>query len=282
MKKVLSGVRVIECCQMVAGPYCSKLLADLGAEVIKIEPPQGDETRRKGPFQNDIPHPERSGLFLYLNTNKRGITLNLNSSNGKRIFTELAKGADILVEDMPPEAAKELGLDYDIFKKQNPRLIMTSITPFGQTGLYKDYKAYTLNIFHAGGEGYLIGGADYIDRAPLKIGGLVAEYDAGLSAAIATLAALYWSGISGLGQHIDVSKQEALMSLYRPDVARYGNDGVVLSRATSGFPLGGMLPCQDGHVVVMCWLESEWPRMLEAVGDTEWCIRRSLKPAAAP
>ena len=110
--KALAGIKVLEYCQLVAGPYCTKLLADLGAEVIKVEKPgTGDESRKRAPFLNDSPHPERSGLFLYLNTNKMGITLNIEDSTGNRIFAELVKKSDVMVEDTPPQTMKKLKLD---------------------------------------------------------------------------------------------------------------------------------------------------------------------------
>jgi crotonobetainyl-CoA:carnitine CoA-transferase CaiB-like acyl-CoA transferase len=151
-KTALARVKVLEYAQLAAGPYCTKLLADLGAEVIKIEPPRvGDEARRREPFLGDIPHLERSGFFFYLNTNKLSITLNINTTTGRRIFRELVKECDILVEDNPPRVMKDLSLDYRSLQIINPRLIMTSITPFGQYGPYRDYKAYHLNTYHGSG-----------------------------------------------------------------------------------------------------------------------------------
>ena len=129
-KKALGHLKVLELCSLVAGPYCTKLLADLGAEVIKIEPPgAGDDARRRGPFLEDNPHPELSGLFLYLNTNKLGITLDVTTSTGKNILIDLIKQTDIFVEDRPPAMMEEMGLTYGELKKLNPRLVMTSITP---------------------------------------------------------------------------------------------------------------------------------------------------------
>ena len=110
---LLSGVKVVEYCSFVAGPYCTKLFADLGAEVIKVEKPGGDEARKRGPFLHDTPDPELSGLFLYLNTNKWGVTLNLDSTAGRELFKKLIADADILVEDQPPGKMEKLGLNYD-------------------------------------------------------------------------------------------------------------------------------------------------------------------------
>ena len=133
--RALSHIRVVELCNLIAGPYCTKLLADLGAEVIKVERPGlGDDARRRGPFLNDSPHPERSGLFQYLNTNKLGITLDVETTAGRDILRELVRQSDVLVEDHPPAVLEGLGLTYPQLSEANPRLVMTSITPFGQSG----------------------------------------------------------------------------------------------------------------------------------------------------
>jgi crotonobetainyl-CoA:carnitine CoA-transferase CaiB-like acyl-CoA transferase len=271
-KEALEGVKVLELCQLVAGPYCTKLLADLGAEVVKIEEPGGgDAARSLPPFLHDIPDSEGSGLFLYLNTNKFGVTLNVATATGKDIFLELVKQADILVEDNPPQWMTERGLDYQSLKEINPRLIMTSITPFGQSGPYRDYKAYPLNVFQFGGEGYLTpGGVENTGRPPLKVGRFLSEYDSGLSAAIAILAALYWRGESGSGQLIDISKQESLMALNRMDMVRSANEGEVITRAKQGVPYGGALPCRDGYTVFITWESVQWDRLVAFMGDPEW------------
>ncbi len=175
MPKALEGLRVLEYAEFVSGPYCGKLLADMGAEVIKIEPPDlGDESRRRGPFPNDVPDPDASGLFLYLNTSKLGVTLDPSKLTGRRIFEKLVEQADILVENNQVGLMSKLGLDFDSLKKLNQRLVMASITPFGQSGPYSQWKSYYLNTFHAGGEGYTlpggIGWQMYPERPPLKAG----------------------------------------------------------------------------------------------------------------
>ena len=270
-EKALDGVKVLEWSQGVAGPYCAKLLADLGAEVIKIEKPGlGDEARRRGPFLDDIPHPERSGLFLYVNTNKLGVTLNPDTPSGKKILKELVAGVDILIEDNPPQMVKDLGLDYESLKEINPRLIMTSITPFGQTGPYRDYKAYHLNIYHAGGEGYLLpGDSPNLDREPVKGGGFAADYDSGVCAAVAALGALYSCRITGLGRHIDVSKQEALIAVTRMELSRYASEGVSPTRLPRP-NLGGLSPCKDGYAVLTIGRDRQWQAFVELMGNPEW------------
>ena len=280
-ESALAGVKVMEFCEMAAGPYCTKLMADLGAEVVKIEKPGwGDEARNRMPFLHDVPDPETSGLFLYLNTNKLGITLDVESETGKRIFKELVKGMDILVEDKHPGVMKKLGLDYEVLRELNPRLIMVSITPFGQTGPYRDYKACSLNVFQSGGEGYLTpSGVENVGRPPLKAGSFLEEYDSGLSAAIAIMGALYWRKGSGLGQFIDVSKQESSMSLNRMDViVRYANERKLLTRAQQGVPYGGMLPCKDNdYIVFVTWQERQWERVVSMMGNPEWAEDEKFK-----
>jgi len=269
----LDGIKVVEYCSFVSGPYCTKLLADLGAEVVKIEPPgEGDEARKRGPFLHDSAHPEQSGLFLYLNTNKLGITLNLDSAAGKNILKRLIASADVFVEDKPPGKMKELGLDYDVLKEINPRLVMTSITPFGQTGPYRDYKAYYLNTYHASGAGYLLPIASpNLDREPIKGPGLIGEYDAGLSAAVAVLGALYWSGASGCGQYIDISKQEQLTALEKMDLSRYYDEGTSPTRGPSGRPAPALVRGKDGgYILLQAPRDNQWQGFLEVMGHPEW------------
>ncbi|MDY6912109.1 MAG: CoA transferase [Chloroflexota bacterium] len=269
----MSGIKVLEYAQFVAGPYCSKLLADLGAEVIKIEPPDsGDPSRKRGPFPEDIPHPEKSALFLYLNTNKSGITLNLESTMGRGIFKSLVKDVDILIEDHSPKAMKDMGLNFDILERINPRLVMTSITPFGQTGPNAEYKCYPLNTFHSGMIGYMTPWvSSWPDREPLKSGGMLGECGCGLSAAIATLAALYAQRITMTGQHVDVSKQEALATLARVNVTQFPNDGAGDTRfANMSALLNDMVICKNGYIVLQINETHHWQGLVQLMGNPEW------------
>lgn len=256
-QRPLDGFKVLEWTDFVAGPFCAKLLASLGAEVIKIEEPAtGDIARRRGPFLRDIPHPERSALFLFLNTDKKGITLNLKAAAGRELFKKLVKEADVLVAEQPPALVEEWGLGYQSLSEINPQLIMASITPFGQTGPYRDYKSYYLNNFHAGGSGYVnpFDPQDpHLDREPLIMGGFFGEYHGGLNAALAITAALYTRMMMGVGQHIDISKQETLLNAQRPDMARYLHEGRPINRAGANIPGGlrrssGIMRCKDGYL----------------------------------
>ena len=274
--QALSGTRVLEYAQFVSGPFCAKLIADLGAEVIKIEPREGDIARRRGPFPTDIPHPERSGLFLYNNTNKLGVTLDLESAEGQVLFRKLVKDMDILIEDTPPGTMEKLGLGYDTLSQINPKLVMTSITPFGQTGPYRDYKAYPINICHGSGLGYATPYSpldpSVMEREPVQEGGLIGEYDCGVTAAIATLAALYLAMFTGAGQHIDMSKQEALLHLQRPEMAQCIADAESFNRIDQEHmdALSGMYPCKDGYVYAMFSEDQHWHSLMELMGHPEW------------
>ena len=272
-ERALDGVTVLEYCSMVSGPYCTKTMADLGAEVIKIEPPvDGDPARRMPPFPGDKPHPEKSGLFFYLNTNKQGITLDPETPEGKQIFLELVKAADILVVDHPPGDMEQMGLGYKDLSAINKGLIVMSITPFGLTGPYRDYKGRALNMSHASGQAYLLPLlSPHADRPPVKVGGHTSDYDPGLVAVVAVLAALYWKGISGRGQHIDMSKQEALISMQRVESVTYANDEVVMTRTGNKTRMpGGVLPCRDGHIVVITPEEHQWNALMTLIGNPEW------------
>jgi len=278
-KTILEGVRVVEWAEMAAAPYCAKLLADLGAEVIKIEQPtDGDEARRRGPFLHDTPHQEKSGLFLYLNTNKMGITLNLDTATGRDIFRELIKETDILVEDKSPRRMKELGLDYGILEGINPRLIMTSITPFGQSGPYREYKAYPINSYSGGGLAAILSDVlpEEVDR-PLKPWAYLSEYDCGLSAAIATVAALYSRLFIARGQHVDISKQESLITLERVEVCRQANDEGSFSTVVIGKTVGGLHRCQDGYVMILTPMDHQWKALAKLMDKPEWVTEEKYK-----
>ncbi len=188
-EQALSDIRILDLTRYISGPYCTKLFADFGADVVKIEKPgEGDPARRMGPFFQDDPDPEKSGLFLHLNTNKRSVTLNLKSQAGKRILKELAKDVDILVENFSPRVMPALGLDYETLESINPRLVMASISNFGQTGPYRDFKASELIIYGMGGAMCTTGLGDC---EPVKKGLNVIQYQGGNMAAAATMTALF-------------------------------------------------------------------------------------------
>lgn len=268
----LSGIKLIEYCNFVAGPYCTKQFADLGAEVIKIENLEGDEARKRGPFLGDNPDPELSGLFLYHNTNKKGITLNLDSPMGRKIFKKLIADADILIEDRPPGEMEKLGLNYEVLRQINPSLIMASITPFGQNGPYRDYKAHCLNTYHASGAGYVLpANSPNADREPIKGGGFVGECDVGICASVSILGALYWRNTGGIGQYIDISKQEAEMALERMNIVRYYELGKSPTRVKINRLRDTLLKCRDGgYIKVVLHPDKQWRGLVKALNEPEW------------
>ena len=271
-EQCLGHLKVIELCNLVTGPYCTKLLADLGAEVIKIESPlTGEDARKRGPFHKDNPHPEKSGQFLYLNTNKLGITLDVRTSTGCRLFRELIEQTDILVEDNPPEAMKELGLSYEELRQVNPKLIMTSVSPFGQTGPYRDYRAYQMNTYHAGGEGFLLPMmSPDLSREPVRGGSLVSDCICALSSAIAILAAAYYMNATGLGQYIDMSKQDVMTTMVLLDIAMYGNLGVIRNRLKRPLLMPLPMETKDGHIMMSALTDREWKSLVDFMGNPTW------------
>ncbi len=204
----LRNIRVLDISEDVAGPFCTKLLAGSGAEVIKIETPgTGDAARRTGPFVAEAPDAEQSALFLYLNTGKKGITRDIAQPEGASMFQRLTQDCDILVESAPPGHMDHLGLGYDALARLNPGLIYTAVTPFGQTGPYRDYQGSELVAQAAGAMMHVIG---LPDREPLKIGGNAATYTTGMSAFSATMLALHARDEHGCGQFVDVSAMETM------------------------------------------------------------------------
>ena len=244
-----------------SGAFCAKLLADYGADVIKIEPPSGDYGRSKGPFLGDDPHPERSMYFLYYNTNKRSITLNLETELGRAIFRKLAATADVLVESFPVGYLKNLRLDYESLREANPGLVMASVTPFGQEGPWKDYKSSDLIVMAASGYMQITGDPD---GPPVRQGNEQSHFPGAQYAAVAILGALYYrDALGGTGQYIDVSQQESLISYYadahpavlwmhlEQNVTRVGTNSTLV------IPLGAY-PCQDGWISAGVITRREW------------------------
>ncbi len=266
----LEGIRVVECGHMVGAAYAAKLMADLGAEVIKVEEPGGDDARRRGPYPGNSAHLEKSGLFLYLNTNKLGVTLDLLDDRGQELFRGLVQEADLLVHNYPPPHMAARGLDYEEVHKLNPGLVMTSISPFGQTGPNRDYHAHDLTMWSAGGIVYLSGASGREDLPPLKAFGQQAGLQAGVNAAIGSLGALFRRVTSGQGQHIDVSVQECLVAIMENNYISWPYDGSVASRL--GFRLipQDVLPCRDGYIYVLAIEDHQWNGAMDLMGNPEW------------
>ena len=224
----LTGLIVLDLSQNISGPYCTKLLADYGATVIKIEKPHtGDDSRHAGPFPNDEPDIGKSGLFLFLNTSKKSITLDIEHPSSRDIFLKLVKQANIVVDNFNPGTMKKLGLNYEALTKVNPHLIMASISSFGQTGPHRDWHGSDIVAQAMGGLMHLTGEPN---KEPLKLPLSQAEYQSGLNAAVAILCAVYYRDATGEGQYIDISVQEAVASILEGAISTYSYSGTVLNR----------------------------------------------------
>jgi crotonobetainyl-CoA:carnitine CoA-transferase CaiB-like acyl-CoA transferase len=272
MPQALGHLRVVEIGDGVAAAYATKLLADLGADVIKIEPPdRGDVTRTRGPFPGGVPHPEKSGLFLYLNANKRGIALDVRTPAGQAVLDRLVARADLLVHDVHPTAMAAHGLDWTRLAARHPALVMTSITPFGLTGPHASYRGADVVLWNAGGVATLNGEPGRPELPPLKAFGDQSGFQAGLNAAIGSLGALFARLASGRGQHVEVSTQECLAAILELTFEFWPYCGLVASRlgAKPIQPLCFM-ECRDGWIFLCCVEEHQWRQFVEIMGRPEW------------
>jgi crotonobetainyl-CoA:carnitine CoA-transferase CaiB-like acyl-CoA transferase len=267
----LAGIRVLELGEFVSAPYAAKLLADLGADVVKIEPPSGDPARRRGPFPGGRPDPDASGLFLYLNANKRGVMLDPSSPDDRAAFDRLVTGADVLVHDVHPADCPARGLTWDRLAALNPRLVMASIAPFGGTGPHAHHRATDLVSWCAGGLATLNGDPAHPELPPLKTFGDQAGFQGGLNAAVPILGALFERLQSGLGQHVDVSVQESVAAILELTFEYYPYAGLVASRlgAKPIQPLCFM-ECRDGWIFVCCVEEHQWKQFVDLMGEPDW------------
>lgn len=232
------------------GLLCGKILADLGADVIQVEKPGGNPARRIPPFFNATVHPERSLFWLAFSAGKRSITLDLNSVPGKEIFQRLAGTADFIIESFPTGYLESIGLGYDVLRDTNPALIMASITPFGQTGPYKDYKAGDLVASAMGGMVYCTGEPD---RAPLRVSVDQAYSQAGVHAAVGLLIALHSRTLTGRGQQVDVSMQESMVRTLHTQLPYWEYSNRIVQRSgikrfRGGVSTQEIWPCRDGFV----------------------------------
>lgn len=266
--QALDDLLVLDLTHYIAGPYCTKLLADYGARVIKIERPGGgDPARRLGPFPGDVPHPEKSGLFLQLNTNKESVVLNLQTLRGRQLFSQLVRQVDVVVENFHPRVLAALQLDYAALRQINPRLIMTSISNFGHSGPYRDWRAQDLTLYGMGGEMYTSGAPG---RPPLKQAHNMTLYQGGSVAAAATMVGVFGQRRHGIAQHIDVAlfeTQAGSMDRRMTTLLTYQytgqNPGVEAPRPVGILP-SGIFPCRDGYVDIRCTMRW-WNRLVDMI-----------------
>jgi crotonobetainyl-CoA:carnitine CoA-transferase CaiB-like acyl-CoA transferase len=258
-ENLLPGIRILDLADEKAS-FCSRLLADLGADVVKIERPGGDPSRRTGPFFGDPPHPERSLFFNYHNTNKRGITLNLENRVGREIFLRLVKRSDVVLETFPPGYLRNLGLDFEVLREGNPGLIMASVTGFGQEGPRSKYKSCDIVASAFGGQMYVSGSPV---TPPLKPFGEQSYYAASLFAAIGILLVLRKRKETGKGEHLDISLQEAVASTLEHVMIRYLYEKIVSKRRGNIHWSNAIciLACKDGFMVIT--LFQQWETLVE-------------------
>lgn len=268
----LDGVTVLDLTAGIAGPYATKLLADAGARVWKIERPGGDFARQMGPFPGDAPHPEKSGTFFFYNTSKQSCVLDLRRPGGLAVFDRLLAEADLVVESMRPGALDALGCGWTHIHARRPDVSLVSISNFGQTGPYRDYLASELVLFGYGGEMYSMG---VPERAPVKMYGVAALVESGAAAAVAAMGALISGLHHGCGQQVDVSLADCQfggVDRRHAWIVGYEFSGKRGLRG-QGVPTVGagstVYPCADGYVE-LTGIQLRLDRLAQMLGDPDW------------
>ncbi len=269
--QALDNVRILDLTHHIAGPYATRLFGGVGADVIKVERPGGDITRSYGPYKGNQPHPERSGLFFYLNCDKRSVVLDLKTAAGREALAALARTADIVVENYAPGKLDALGVGYDFFQQVKPGLPVISISNFGQTGPYRDYRLTELPLYAFAGEMYSMG---VTEREPVKMAGTAALFESGAAASVAIFGALFASKRFGIGQHVDISLAETHFGgvdrRHATAIAFQfaGRRTMRAASAGAGMPQG-IYPVADGYVeFVNAAIRPD--RVDDMIGYPEW------------
>jgi crotonobetainyl-CoA:carnitine CoA-transferase CaiB-like acyl-CoA transferase len=259
----------------ISAAYAARLLADFGADIVKVEPPEGDEARRAGPFPGDQPHPEKSGLFLYLNFNKRAITLDSTAPTGAALLARLLADADILIENLGAGGLDALPLPPGALPE---RLVVCSISPYGQDGPKAGYRASEISAYASGGLMYITGDGD---REPVKHGLNQAAHLAGVNAAAASLAALMLARHTGQGQRIDISLQETVAQTAFPALNIYSHTGGVMKRAPTGLTSlvnSAPMRTRDGYIMPSYAGFGEWESFAAFIEEPALADERFLTP----
>ena len=294
MSGLLEGVRVLDLTHYISGPYCTRLMAGLGADVLKVErPTAGDPVRRMGPFasrpgvyRDQGTEPVEDGAWhLYLNAGKRSVGVDLKTWQGARVALELAGKADVLVENFAPGTLDRLGLGCEELRRVNPALVVTSISNFGQTGPYRDWRAAEVNLYAMGGLMNITGEPE---QEPLKEGAPLAQLGAGQNAFAATMAALMYAEETGEGQQIDVSIAEYATNILENALMQYSYSGQEYTRVGNrgyGRAAWGIYPCRDGHVGIIAGPDHRWPEVArimerEELADPSFASRRGRQENA--
>jgi crotonobetainyl-CoA:carnitine CoA-transferase CaiB-like acyl-CoA transferase len=274
----LSAFRILELSENVSGEYCGKLLSDFGAAVIKLEKPgYGSPTRRLGPFAQraaDDASGERSGLFAYLNTNKISVTVDVSTPAGAATLGKLLRCVDVVIDDHAPGWLKNVGIDPGKLEESFPRLVVCSITPYGQNAPEDRMHAEDLNVIHSSGWGYHTPSAPDESKPPLMgAGRFLASYEAGLEAAMCIVSALYWREESRRGQFIDVSKQEVMASRVDYVLGQLIAGDMDATPRRTVFDLWGpatIFPCRNGYVYLWLSDRGHWAAMRQLLGNPQW------------
>ncbi|WP_144107184.1 CaiB/BaiF CoA transferase family protein [Paraburkholderia sp. BCC1886] len=264
----LAGITVLDLTRVVAGPYCTMMLADLGATVVKIEHPDDADYVRSFPPFADVAGESRSGFFAQYNRNKCGVTIDLKRDEGKRLFKEMIAKADVVVENFRPGTMKKLGLDYDTLRAINPALIYTAISGFGQSGPNSSRPAYDNSAQASGGLWSMNGMPDM----PMRVGTIIGDLAGSFYATIGTLAALRAVATSGVGQMVDVSQQDSVLTLTENAVVNFTSNQTVAAPLGNDHPFVrpyGMYACRDGHVFFGAYTDKFWREACRAFGEPE-------------
>jgi crotonobetainyl-CoA:carnitine CoA-transferase CaiB-like acyl-CoA transferase len=265
-------LKIVECGQGISAAFAAKLLADLGADVIKVEPPEGDLTRRRGPFPNDMPDLEKSGLFTYLNVNKRGVVADLTTAGGRVLLSRLLEGADVLIHNVAPPARARQGLESVALRAHYPNLIIAALSIFGETGPYANYHGYELTAANASGWAFVSPGASpHSELPPLRCFGDQCDFQAGVHTAMVALAAYLHRLKSGKGQTIELSEREIVTALIENNLMHYTYAERVASRLGNRV-IGPWFigDCADGQIFVIAVEEDQWQRLVQLMGNPEW------------
>ncbi len=272
MEKALKGINILDFTRVYSGPYCTMLLADLGADVIKIEAVEkGDDTRYFEPIKNG-----ESGYYLYLNRSKRSITLNLKSEEGRKTALKLAKWADVIVENFSPDTMKKLKLDYEAVKNVNPQIIYASISGFGQTGPYKNKVAYDAAAQAMGGWTYLTG---FPDTVPARVGPAISDAATGVHTAVAILAAIYYKQKTGKGQYIDIAMMDTVFSMLENAVSiktLLGKSPERIGNANPSSAPYNMYKTKDSYIVIATANDNLFMKLLNVMRKPELIKQRKF------
>lgn len=271
----LQGVRVLELSEGVAGEYCGKLLADFGAELIKLERPgSGSPTRRLGPFAPQGDDPERSGLFAYLNTNKQSLEVDLAAAEGRALLARLLERVDVVIDDHSGDWLKDIGLDPATVRQQHPGLVLCSVTAYGRTPPPERAHAEDLTVFQSSGWGYHTPSGASAEQPPLKgAGRFISSYEGGLEAALCVAAALYDRETGGPGRVIDVSRHAVLASRVDYVLAQMVAGDMPVSDDRRAFDLAGpagIFPCREGYAYIWMSAPAHWEGLRQLLGDPGW------------